>query len=78
MTKKMTAKEFWKVLNEAGYTFDTTPNYERILNDLCIALESGERTLRNSGCDSAARHIHAVHDAIFAALEDRGYYKEVM
>ena len=76
MAHKMTQKEFKDVLSAAGMDFSTW-GYEGILNLMCIAFDSQGKDCITRGSLRCAEMQKARSDAIFKALNARGYYNHI-
>lgn len=72
---KMTAQEFKKVLTDAGLPFDTY-GYEGILNELSLGVRLLSFEALARGAKNTADWYMSINDALFRALDDRGYYNE--
>ena len=72
--KKMTAKEFKEILNEANIDFETF-GYEGILNLLSIAKHYQAEEYKQLGQKEMANWAREDSDTIYNALNARGYYK---
>lgn len=75
MAKKMTAKEFWGILEEAGFSSDR--DFERILNIVSLECRNDALTAYKHGCPSASDHCKRIANKIHDALDARGYYNDV-
>lgn len=73
--KAMTNKEFWGILEEAGYGKDFW-GYEGLLNIISIHDSMQAEKCREDGCNAAAGASQRRADVIFDALVARGYYNK--
>lgn len=73
--KAMTAKEFWEVLEGAGYN-KSVWGYEGILNIISIHESNAEKEDRQRGLNSIADASRERADYIYNYLTDRGYYND--
>lgn len=72
MIKKMTAKEFWKIIEESGMYREK--NYEDILNSLVSHEFEREKESLRLGCEYEAKNRNRIANYIYDILEERGYY----
>lgn len=75
MAKKMTAKEFWGILESAGVC--SSKNFEDILNALVGHEFKREETHRQLGFEASAKACNRKANFIYDALDARGYYNDV-
>ena len=69
----MTAKEFEKILDDAEVYFDCY-GYEGILNIISIFFEDESKEAMSKGHVTYANGLMRRSDALYDALEARGYY----
>lgn len=71
----MTAKQFWGILEDAGFSAGTQ-DYERILNIVALNCYDKAMTAYNAGCEAASEHCARIANKIHDALDARGYYND--
>ena len=73
--KQMTCKEFKQILNESGMSFECF-GWEGILNALSGWNRQCAKDMRSHGLNAGADKLQEEADAMYDALDARGYYDE--
>lgn len=75
--KAITAKEFWEVLEKAGFS-GGEKDYARLLNIISAKCGEDARTMKNAGFMDGANFIAKQGNYIYDYLNARGYYDETI
>ena len=74
MKKKMTLKEFKRVLKEVAHMPLDTWGYDGLLNTICLARRYCANNAEQFGCENAAKRDREIASDITNYLLHNGYY----